>query len=253
MMPLRRRLARARSSRPWRSPWRVRSVPRMDDASPPVNDLLNNHLAGGIPRALGGQLGKLSDTALRDTLGTALNLAVSDFSLRDLKRRPTTLYLVIPTGRFLRLFVNMAVSAAVRDPLKLYVLDEFCPRPDESADGGVVKSRRLRREAVAYHPEHQPVAGTLPKNWETFMGNAGLWQVFAVNDQSTAQYLSERLGMFVRWRKLNSLEGSEWLPQNPTFLRTSVEVAQETDRDSGRQFIYREGGDCLFLRRRRGR
>jgi hypothetical protein len=33
------------------------------------------------------------------------------------------------------------------------------------------------------------------------MGNAGMWQAFAMNDQTTARYLSERLGKRVLWRK----------------------------------------------------
>ncbi len=33
-----------------------------------------------------------------------------------------------------------------------------------------------------------------PKSWETFVGNAGVLQVFACNDTATLEYISKRIG-----------------------------------------------------------
>ena len=62
-------------------------------------------------------------------------LAASDFSLAELKTRPCTVYLVLPPryldvhGRFLRLFVNLALVEASTGQKQRYrllmVLDEF--------------------------------------------------------------------------------------------------------------------------------
>jgi type IV secretory pathway TraG/TraD family ATPase VirD4 len=95
-----------------------------------------------------------------------------------------------------------------------------------------------------------------PDNWETFLGNAGMWQVFAVNDQTTARYMSERLGEHIVWRKQRTFNqqtqkyDEEWVPQGASFLRTGIELGRETSRDSGNQVIFVEGGDSFLLRRR---
>ena len=95
-----------------------------------------------------------------------------------------------------------------------------------------------------------------PDNWETFLGNAGMWQVFAVNDQTTARYMSERLGEHIVWRKQRTFNNEtqkyeeEWMPQGASFLRTGIELGRETSRDSGNQVIFVEGGDSFLLRRR---
>ena len=95
-----------------------------------------------------------------------------------------------------------------------------------------------------------------PDNWETFLGNAGMWQVFAVNDQTTARYMSERLGEHIVWRKIREFDQEkqkyveEWTPQGASFLRTGIELGRETSRDSGNQVIFVEGADSFLLRRR---
>jgi hypothetical protein len=100
------------------------------------------------------------------------------------------------------------------------------------------------------------IAELYPDNWKTFLGNAGLWQVFAVNDQTTARYMSERLGEHIVWRKQRTFNQEtqkyeeEWMPQGASFLRTGIELGREVSRDSGNQVIFVEGGDSFLLRRR---
>ena len=73
-----------------------------------------------------------------------------------------------------------------------------------------------------------------PDNWETFLGNAGMWQVFAVNDQTTARYMSERLGEHIVWRKQRTFNQEtqkyeeEWMPQGASFLRTGIELGAKS-------------------------
>jgi hypothetical protein len=80
--------------------------------------------------------------------------------------------------------------------------------------------------------------------------------VFAVNDQTTARYMSERLGEHIVWRKQRTFNQEtqkyeeEWMPQGASFLRTGIELGREVSRDSGNQVIFVEGGDSFLLRRR---
>ena len=240
----------------------------------PLKDMLNNPLAGEIPQMVAGAFTGQDAKVQSNILTTAqthikwLNspalresLSASDFSLRDLKRRPTTVYVVIPPnilnshGSWLRLFVNMAIQATMDDARKapddvLFILDEFF------ALGRMDRLQASYPNIGGYGVRLWPILQNLgqlqehyPKNWEGFLGNAGMVQVFAVNDLETAKYFSERLGHHVRWRKMNGPDGTEYIPQSATMLRSPVELAVETSRDDGGQFIYREGGQCFFLER----
>ncbi len=52
-----------------------------------------------------------------------------------------------------------------------------------------------------------------------------------------------------RERKMKLVNGYEWVPHGATWLRTSVEFAKETSRQSGNQIVFQEGGDAFLLRR----
>jgi type IV secretion system protein VirD4 len=182
-------------------------------------------------------------------------LAASDFALSELKTRSTTLYLVLPPqyldvhGRFLRLFVNLALVAVGqgRKPRHaiLFVLDEFY------ALGRLQSVAKAAGLLAGFGVKLWPIVQNLsqlqelyPDNWETFLGNAGMWQVFAVNDQTTARYMSERLGEHIVWRKIRQFDQEkqkyieEWTPQGASFLRTGIVSGDEEARISG-AFVLR--------------
>ena len=177
------------------------------------------------------------------------------------------MYLVLPPkyldehGRFLRLFVNLALQEASKGRKQRYpilmVLDEFY------ALGRLQFMATAAGLLAGYGVKLWPIVQNLgqiaelyPDNWETFLGNAGMWQVFAVNDQTTARYMSERLGEHIVWRKQRTFNQEtqkyeeEWMPQGASFLRTGIELGREVSRDSGNQVIFVEGGDFFLLRRR---
>ena len=233
---------------------------------------------GGLAKAAMSMLETAGEDAEGDIIATALShtdwldsvamvkaLFASDFSLSELKARTATVYLVLPPqyldqhGRFLRLFVNLALQAVGQGKKQRYpilmVLDEFY------ALGRMQLVAKAAGQLAGYGVKLWPIVQNLgqieelyPDNWETFLGNAGMWQVFAVNDQTTARYLSERLGQHIVWRKQRVFDGQkyneEWTPHGASFLRTSVELSRETSRDSGNQVVFVEGGDSFLLRRR---
>ncbi len=242
--------------------------------------MLNNNAAGGLARAAVSTLESLSEKAEGDIIGTALShtdwldslamkeaLGASEFSLSELKTGLCTVYLVLPPkyldehARFLRLFVNLALQEAAkgkkaRFPI-LMVLDEFY------ALGRLQFVAKAARLLAGYGVKLWPIVQNLgqiaelyPDNWETFLGNAGLWQVFAVNDQTTARYMSERLGEHIVWRKQRTFNNEtqkhdeEWMPQGTSFLRTGIELGRQVSRDSGNQVVFVEGGNSFLLRRR---
>lgn len=250
-----------------------RIVNNLYEGSPVIAQMSENEQAAGLPMRVSQLLVTLGDRARGDVLGTVIQqtewldslamhdcLGASEFKMADLKETPMTIYLVLPPeylnqhGRFLRMFVNMALSVASRGRKPkhsvLFVLDEFY------ALGPMMELAKSAGLLAGFGVKLWPIVQNLgqlqelyPQNWETFLGNAGLWQVFAANDETTARYLSERLGHHIAWRKVRGPDGMEWMPQGATWLRTSVEFAQESSRASGNEIIFQEGGTAFLLRR----
>jgi type IV secretory pathway TraG/TraD family ATPase VirD4 len=194
-----------------------------------------------------------------DSLAMRQALAASDFDLMALKQKKATLYLVIPPdyqaqhARFLRLFITLALRAAGRgvkaEHPMLFIMDEFATlgplKVVEEAAG------LLAGSGVRLWPIIQNLTQLSPygDNREVFLANAGQIQVFAVNDQETARYFSERMGHHMAWRKVNTGGKVEWVPQGATWFRTSAELARESSRDSGRAIVFYEGGNQALVRR----
>ena len=133
-------------------------------------------------------------------------LVRSDFSLADLKRRGTTVYLCLPAGRmathsrWLRIIINLAVEAMEREPAKppypvLFVMDEFAVLDHLSS------IEKAAGQIAGFDVKLWPILQDLSQlksiykdRWETFMGNAGLLQFFGNNDLTTLEYIAKRLG-----------------------------------------------------------
>jgi type IV secretion system protein VirD4 len=136
------------------------------------------------------------------------SLQGESFDLADLKKEVMTVYLCLPgrhigtCGRWLRLFINLALQAMERTPGQpsagcpvLFVLDEFAAlghmRSIEDAAG------QIAGYGVKLWPILQDLGQlkTLYKDrWETFMGNAGILQFFGNNDLTTLEWVSKRVG-----------------------------------------------------------
>lgn len=130
------------------------------------------------------------------------------FDLAELKSGRMTVFLCLPgrhmgtCGRWLRLFVNLALQAMEKTPGPpaagcpvLFVLDEFASlghmRQIEDAAGQI----------AGYGVKLWPILQDLGQlkalykdRWETFMGNAGVLQFFGNNDLTTLEWISKRLG-----------------------------------------------------------
>lgn len=136
----------------------------------------------------------------------AQSLTAGGLDLLDLKREQITVYLCIPArhlgtcGRWLRLFVNIALQAMERVKIApthpvLFLLDEF------AALGPMRQIEDAAGQIAGYGVKLWPILQDLGQlkalykdRWETFMGNAGVLQFFGNSDLTTLEWISKRLG-----------------------------------------------------------
>lgn len=146
----------------------------------------------------------LDDPALSDPErgGT---LTGSDFDLMQLKKKPTTVYLILPGrymdayARFLRLIITSAIDQLTSEPggyPVLMILDEFARLESLPAVSNAFGF------AAGFNLQLWPFLQDLPqlenlygKKWMSIVANCGLLQFFTPTDIETAEYLQRRGGM----------------------------------------------------------
>lgn len=128
----------------------------------------------------------------------------SRFGFRDLKKKPTTVYLVLPTrylstcGKWFRLVLAAALDDLLREEKGLPVLalmDEFAQL------GRLAVVENAMGLAAGYGLQMWPVLQDLtqlqehyPKRWETFLSSAEIQMFFAPRENTTAEYVSKLAG-----------------------------------------------------------
>lgn len=133
-------------------------------------------------------------------------LSRSDFHFSDLKRRNVSVFLVLPPdrlstySRWLRLLITQSLLDMARDPKKpqtptLYLLDEF------ASLGHLAAMERAMRLMAGYGVQLWPILqdvhqlrATYGQKAGSFLSNAGVLQVFGVNDHDSARLVSDLLG-----------------------------------------------------------
>ena len=173
---------------------------------------------GLVARAANRQLGK-SDreaagvlsaaqrhTHFLDSPRMATVLGGSDFTFAGLKDAPATVFLVLPPdrlasyARWLRLMVAQALTELARAPGRppwpvLFLLDEF------AALGRLEPVERAMGLMAGYGVQLWPILQDVHQlralygqRAGTFLSNAGVLQVFGVNDQDSAKLVSDLAG-----------------------------------------------------------
>lgn len=186
----------------------------------------------------------LSSEAMQATLGR------SSFSFSDLKKRPTTIYLILPPHflethkRFLRLFINLTIShmsmgGRSKVPV-LMMLDEFL------ALGYMKEVEKAFGLMAGYNLVMWPFVqdfGRLKDLYQnsvnSFVTNSRAVQVFGVSDEGSTEFVSKMIGN-------RTLDGSG-TSKRTVPLREPSEVAFDVAADSGRQYILRAGKAPLLL------
>lgn len=147
------------------------------------------------------------------------NLSHSDFSFSDLKTAdtPVTVYLVLPLdrlptfSRWLRLLVISGLKDLMRlphDPDRApvrIILDEFAAlkRLDMVKEAyGTMAGLGVQLWAITQ--DLGQLKELYGESWQTFVGNAGVFQYFGSRDHMTAQYASQLTGITTVKKRSNS-------------------------------------------------
>lgn len=188
------------------------------------NEALNGVIAGAGESLAGtgqNERGSILSTARRntaflDTLGPhfrdTLSGAEATFRPDILKEaeKGATIYLCLPAermgthGRWLRLMIGIFLERMQRN-LKppacgapvLFLLEEFFtlgPMPAIEKAAGYAAGFGVKLWAILQ--DLNQLKSLYPSNWQTFLANAGIVQIFGASDRETLEYASKSLGEF---------------------------------------------------------
>ncbi|MFU1684401.1 type IV secretory system conjugative DNA transfer family protein, partial [Phaeobacter piscinae] len=239
---------------------------------------------GGVVSGVGGSmLGKheeersavistaIEQTAFLNSPPMRRHLAARGLpSLRVLKHKPTTIFLVLPASkmathfRWLRLVITQAMAALEGEKNKtgrdvLFILEEFPTlgymRQVEAA-AGLMAGYNVKLWTVMQ--DLSQIQALYPKSWETFLGNAGIVEAFGNTDSVTLEYLSKRLGttwavqrqpenLTLQAKASGQPHEREQIISVP--LMASYEIAQAFARDKGNKLVMVAGEKPFALKR----
>lgn len=166
----------------------------------------NRHLGKSDREAAGVLSAAQRHTHFLDSPRMSAVLGHSDFTFGQLKQHTGTVFLVLPPdrlatySRWLRLLVTQSLTDMARTPTKppapvLYLLDEF------AALGHLAPVERAMGLMAGYGVQLWPILqdvhqlrATYGQKAGTFLSNAGVLQVFGVNDHDSARLVSDLLG-----------------------------------------------------------
>src|ERR1035438_10076488 len=195
----------------------------------------------GAPEApANGEIGSIISTAVTQTsfIGNraiSRNLAHGSFRFSQLRERPTVIYLILP-GRYLktcnrwfRLIVASALNELMEEQKQrglsvLFMLDEFAqlgPLKAIEDAFGIARDYGLLLWPVVQ--DLNQLKRDYEKSWETMLANAGMLQVFRPQDNTTAEYVSDRTANVVVDRGIRKTVGvSIMRPDEP-----NIQIAPE--------------------------
>ncbi|QCI96256.1 type IV secretory system conjugative DNA transfer family protein [Novosphingobium sp. EMRT-2] len=166
----------------------------------------NRHLGKSDREAAGVLSAAQRHTHFLDSPRMTAVLGHSDFTFADVKAQPTTVYLVLPPdrlatySRWLRLMLAQGLTDLARAPASparpvLFLLDEF------AALGHLAPVERAMGLMAGYGVQLWPILQDVhqlralyERRAGTFLSNAGVLQVFGVNDHDSAKLVSDLLG-----------------------------------------------------------
>jgi len=247
--------------------------------------LLADHVGEGIPTETASALLSMDDRERANVMATVRQqisfisspqigkMITHDRQIPDLenwKLDGMTIYLCLPAGRmhrhnrFMRLFINQlfnAIEQKKQEPRTraLMILDEIHVL-------GYMNSIEMSTALLAgfgvriwsIWQDLSQMKDLYSKRWETFMGNAGVVQWFGLNDLTSLEYVSKRLGntsvMRISKNEISSHQAasgfdgkSRSIEQMP--LLTPDEVAKFFARQTSNQLVIYPGSDPFFLKR----
>ena len=175
-----------------------------NDQCPPARQRVGRFLGNASDEAQSVLSTAITQTSFLDDPAVARCLSGSDFSFASLKQDKATVFLILPSRyltayrRLLRLMMVSSLDALMTDTRGhdvLFIMDEFASlghlKKVEDAMG-LAAGYGIKLWAILQ--DINQVKAIYGNRWETFLANSGLIQFFTPNDQTTAEYLSNRVG-----------------------------------------------------------
>lgn len=245
----------------------------------------SDHVAHGVPADMAGALLGMGEDERGSVLSTVRDNIVflSSPSMAEMlsgdQRAPdltawklggVSIYLCLPAtrmhrhARFFRLLINRLMAAIESTPRTgeypaLMILDEMHVLGHmtmlETA-AGLIAGYGVRIWSI--WQDFAQLQSLYGRRWETFLGNASLFQSFGLNDLTTLKYVSDRLGVSsvhsiskgetTMQQLAGGLSGESRSIQSAPLL-TPDEVAAHFSRQSGNQLLIYAGGAPICIKR----
>lgn len=198
-----------------------------------ANDAFDGFIAGtasGLQDVGDEERGSILSTARRNTkflasreIQTCLRRSDHMLQLENLRRARSgiSVFIALPSrlmaqhSRWLRLIMNLTLSRLERmgpektDTPVLAILDEFPTLGYmQSLETAVGYMAGFGLKIWAVLQDLPQLKRHYEKGWETFLGNAGTLQFFGNSDQTTLNYISERLGKIEVLRETETLSNT---------------------------------------------
>ena len=201
------------------------------------------------------------------------SLVGKSIDLKKLKSGSMAVYISLPTMRmsdlsgWLRLIIQMALAAHEEEQQRnsfhqtVFLMDEF------HVLGRLSCLETAAAQIAGLGAKLWPIIqdlGQLKKyesSWETFLGNAGIIQMFGLSDQTTLKYASEQMGQALALSRSTNLPTYEQAAKNAATgeswsitsqpLMTPEEISRFFARDDKllRQLIIRPGYHPAIIQR----
>jgi type IV secretion system protein VirD4 len=214
-------------------------------AASEVNEFISQKLGRfGEPEAKDNrEIGSIISTAVTQTsfIGNGAiskNLASGSFLFRELRERPTVIYLILPgrrlktCSRWFRLIVGAALNELMDEQKTrglpcLLLLDEFAQLgPMKAIEDAFGIARDYALTLWPILQDLSQLQRDYEDSWETMLANAGMLQLFRPQDNTTAEYVSKRTADIQVGRPTKSFTQSTARPDEVT-VSTGVDVQQK--------------------------
>ncbi|MDJ1008787.1 MAG: type IV secretory system conjugative DNA transfer family protein [Paracoccaceae bacterium] len=175
------------------------------------------------------------------------------FNLSDLKKEPTTVYLIIPPrqltkqNRLIRLFINLMLDAMEdggrSEVPVLMMIDEFLAlerMPEVPTAFATMASYNL--VIWLFVQDLMGLQKKYKNEFNGFIANSRAMQVFATTDDVTKEYVSKRLGN----RPLTGLGGIAKSNDNVP-IRAPDDIEKDLKANEGRQYVIEAGSPAMLI------
>jgi len=184
----------------------VRSALKSDRSGYVSSRLRQFATVDGDNRVLAGIVATaITQTNFLESKPIAESMSCSDFSFRDLKETPTTVYIVLPQShlyaysKWLRLLVGTALATLLEEeqgPIPVLVMLDECAQVGrlKEVESAMTLGAGSGVQIWAILQDLTQLKQLYGECWRTLLANSGVQQFFPADDAATKEYISTRCG-----------------------------------------------------------